>query len=176
MFIYTSDITHLSRWLLLKYSFCSTVWWQLCNNWADLNTRDHVLMKAVLIVNLEVKDNHEEAAIGARLTFDLCQEVQLSWISFHYSFVWICYDFFFFFLFYDRLNGLNRGKIRLMILWLPSRNIKEESCCIAFPFTEDTMILLEYWICAAATVSILVILFGFSCSSSFQETRNQKLK
>lgn len=42
----------------------------------DLNTRDHVLMKAVLIVNLEVKDNHEEAAIGARLTFNLCQEIE----------------------------------------------------------------------------------------------------
>lgn len=32
-------------------------------------------MKTVLIVNLEVKDNHEEAAIGARLTLDLCQDV-----------------------------------------------------------------------------------------------------
>ncbi|KAL0535753.1 hypothetical protein IC582_030095 [Cucumis melo] len=42
----------------------------------DLNTRDHALMKTVLIVNLEVKDNHEEAAIGARLTFDLCQEIE----------------------------------------------------------------------------------------------------
>lgn len=43
-----------------------------------MNTRDHAMMKTVLIVNLEVKDNHEEAAIGARLTFDLCQEVWLS--------------------------------------------------------------------------------------------------
>uniref|UniRef100_A0A0A0LPW0 RNA polymerase II subunit A C-terminal domain phosphatase SSU72 n=2 Tax=Cucumis sativus TaxID=3659 RepID=A0A0A0LPW0_CUCSA len=34
------------------------------------------MMKTVLIVNLEVKDNHEEAAIGARLTFDLCQEIE----------------------------------------------------------------------------------------------------
>ncbi|KAE8652487.1 RNA polymerase II subunit A C-terminal domain phosphatase SSU72 [Cucumis sativus] len=42
----------------------------------DLNTRDHAMMKTVLIVNLEVKDNHEEAAIGARLTFDLCQEIE----------------------------------------------------------------------------------------------------
>lgn len=41
----------------------------------DLNNRDHALMKYVLVVNLEVKDNHEEAAIGARLTLDLCQEV-----------------------------------------------------------------------------------------------------
>jgi RNA polymerase II subunit A C-terminal domain phosphatase SSU72 len=44
----------------------------------DLHNRDHVLLKTVLIVNLEVKDNHEEAAIGARLTLDLCQEVCLS--------------------------------------------------------------------------------------------------
>ena len=32
-------------------------------------------MRPVLIINLEVKDNHEEAAIGARLALDLCQEV-----------------------------------------------------------------------------------------------------
>lgn len=42
---------------------------------ADLHSRDHTLMKTVLVTNLEVKDNHEEAAIGARLTLDLCQEV-----------------------------------------------------------------------------------------------------
>ncbi|KAF3456767.1 hypothetical protein FNV43_RR01421 [Rhamnella rubrinervis] len=42
----------------------------------DLNNRDHVLMKTVLIINLEVKDNHEEAAIGARLALDLCQEIE----------------------------------------------------------------------------------------------------
>jgi RNA polymerase II subunit A C-terminal domain phosphatase SSU72 len=41
----------------------------------DLHNRDHVLLKTVLIINLEVKDNHEEATIGARLTLDLCQEV-----------------------------------------------------------------------------------------------------
>ncbi|KAK9996687.1 hypothetical protein SO802_021373 [Lithocarpus litseifolius] len=41
----------------------------------DLHSRDHALMKTVLVINLEVKDNHEEAAIGARLTLDLCQEV-----------------------------------------------------------------------------------------------------
>ncbi|KAM1586433.1 hypothetical protein PS2_039221 [Malus domestica] len=42
----------------------------------DLNNRDHVLRKCVLIINLEVKDNHEEAAVGARLAFDLCQEIE----------------------------------------------------------------------------------------------------
>ncbi|KAI8542390.1 hypothetical protein RHMOL_Rhmol08G0135300 [Rhododendron molle] len=42
----------------------------------DLHNRDHVLMKPVLIINLEVKDNHEEAAIGARLTLVLCQEIE----------------------------------------------------------------------------------------------------
>lgn len=44
---------------------------------ADLNTREQPFMKTVLVINLEVKDNHEEAAIGGRLTFDLCQEVCL---------------------------------------------------------------------------------------------------
>lgn len=48
----------------------------------DLHNRDHVLLKTVLVVNLEVKDNHEEAAIGARLTLDLCQEVCLSCITY----------------------------------------------------------------------------------------------
>lgn len=42
----------------------------------DLHNRDHVLLKTVLIVNLEVKDNHEEAAIGARQTLDFCQEIE----------------------------------------------------------------------------------------------------
>lgn len=41
----------------------------------DVHNRDHVLKKCVLIINLEVKDNHEEAAVGARLALDLCQEV-----------------------------------------------------------------------------------------------------
>ncbi|PON41543.1 RNA polymerase II subunit A [Parasponia andersonii] len=43
---------------------------------ADLHTREHVLMKSVLVINLEVKDNHEEAAVGARLALDLCQEIE----------------------------------------------------------------------------------------------------
>ncbi|KAK1278764.1 hypothetical protein QJS04_geneDACA025089 [Acorus gramineus] len=34
-------------------------------------------MKSVLVINLEVKDNHEEAAAGAKLTFDLRQEVRV---------------------------------------------------------------------------------------------------
>ncbi|KAM7471060.1 hypothetical protein LguiA_009243 [Lonicera macranthoides] len=42
----------------------------------DLHTRDQLLMKPVLVINLEVKDNHEEAAIGARLTLILCQELE----------------------------------------------------------------------------------------------------
>lgn len=29
----------------------------------------------MLVINLEVKDNHEEAAVGARQTLTLCQEV-----------------------------------------------------------------------------------------------------
>ncbi|KAF6162829.1 hypothetical protein GIB67_029098 [Kingdonia uniflora] len=42
----------------------------------DLHNREHVLMKTVLVINLEVKDNHEEAAIGARVTLDLCNELE----------------------------------------------------------------------------------------------------
>ncbi|KAJ7975289.1 RNA polymerase II subunit A C-terminal domain phosphatase SSU72 [Quillaja saponaria] len=42
----------------------------------DLHGRDQTLMKSVLVINLEVKDNHEEAAIGGRLTLDLCQEIE----------------------------------------------------------------------------------------------------
>ncbi|KAJ8771917.1 hypothetical protein K2173_027094 [Erythroxylum novogranatense] len=42
----------------------------------DLHSRDHILMKPVLVINLEVKDNHEEAAIGARIALDLCQEIE----------------------------------------------------------------------------------------------------
>ncbi|GLT55881.1 hypothetical protein SLA2020_289660 [Shorea laevis] len=42
----------------------------------DLHNRDQVLMKSVLVMNLEVKDNHEEAAVGARLALDLCQDIE----------------------------------------------------------------------------------------------------
>ncbi|CAI9757317.1 unnamed protein product [Fraxinus pennsylvanica] len=41
----------------------------------DLHNRNHVLFKPVLVINLEVKDNHEEAAIGGRLALQLCQEL-----------------------------------------------------------------------------------------------------
>lgn len=81
-----------------------------------MNTRDHALMKTVLIVNLEVKDNHEEAAIGARLTFDLCQEVQLSnsfdLILFYFIHYLLVSMEFYGISFHDRLNGLNHGKIQ----------------------------------------------------------------
>ncbi|KAK3419293.1 hypothetical protein EUGRSUZ_J01334 [Eucalyptus grandis] len=41
---------------------------------ADLNNRERILMKTVLLINLEVKDNHEEAATGAQRALDLCRE------------------------------------------------------------------------------------------------------
>ncbi|KAL1824780.1 hypothetical protein DCAR_0312882 [Daucus carota subsp. sativus] len=49
----------------------------------DLNSRDHILMKPVLVINLEVKDNHEEAATGGRLTLVLCQELEATenWVD-----------------------------------------------------------------------------------------------
>ncbi|KAJ0256422.1 Protein-serine/threonine phosphatase [Hirschfeldia incana] len=42
----------------------------------DLNNREQPLMKTILVMNLEVKDNHEEAAIGGRLALELCQEIE----------------------------------------------------------------------------------------------------
>ncbi|XWS66279.1 hypothetical protein CRYUN_Cryun05aG0185800 [Craigia yunnanensis] len=42
----------------------------------DLHSRDQVLLKSVLVINLEVKDNHEEAAVGARLALDLCEQIE----------------------------------------------------------------------------------------------------
>lgn len=35
------------------------------------------MIRSVLIINLEVKDNHEEAATGAKLALDLCQDVSI---------------------------------------------------------------------------------------------------
>lgn len=34
-------------------------------------------MRTILVMNLEVKDNHEEAAVGGRLALELCQEVSI---------------------------------------------------------------------------------------------------
>eukprot|EP00252_Welwitschia_mirabilis_P007624 TRINITY_DN1917_c0_g1_i3.p1 TRINITY_DN1917_c0_g1~~TRINITY_DN1917_c0_g1_i3.p1 ORF type:complete len:114 (+),score=27.63 TRINITY_DN1917_c0_g1_i3:203-544(+) len=42
----------------------------------DLQSREQILMKNVLVINLDVKDNHEEAAVGARLALDLCQKLE----------------------------------------------------------------------------------------------------
>ncbi|KAM3247398.1 RNA polymerase II subunit A C-terminal domain phosphatase SSU72 isoform X1 [Capsicum annuum] len=42
----------------------------------DLHNRDQVLLKPVLVINLEVKDNHEEAAVGGRQALILCQELE----------------------------------------------------------------------------------------------------
>lgn len=39
----------------------------------DLQNRDVRLMKTVLVVNIDVKDNHEGAAIGARLALEFCR-------------------------------------------------------------------------------------------------------
>jgi RNA polymerase II subunit A C-terminal domain phosphatase SSU72 len=45
-----------------------------------MNNREQKLMKAVLIINLEVKDNHEEAAAGAKVALELCKEVCLLFV------------------------------------------------------------------------------------------------
>ncbi|CAI9113211.1 OLC1v1013781C2 [Oldenlandia corymbosa var. corymbosa] len=42
----------------------------------DLHNRRHAFMRPVLVINLEVKDNHEEAAVGARQALLLCQDVR----------------------------------------------------------------------------------------------------
>ncbi|XVE75509.1 hypothetical protein DITRI_Ditri12bG0099400 [Diplodiscus trichospermus] len=42
----------------------------------DLHKRDPVLLKTVLVINLEVKDNHEEAAVGGRIALDLCEQIE----------------------------------------------------------------------------------------------------
>ncbi|KAK3136210.1 hypothetical protein QOZ80_5BG0429770 [Eleusine coracana subsp. coracana] len=42
----------------------------------DMNNREPRLMKSVLIVNMDVKDNHEEAGVGAKLALELCQKLQ----------------------------------------------------------------------------------------------------
>jgi RNA polymerase II subunit A C-terminal domain phosphatase SSU72 len=40
-----------------------------------MSNREPRLMKSVLIVNMDVKDNHEEAGVGAKLALELCQKV-----------------------------------------------------------------------------------------------------
>ncbi|KAF8657954.1 hypothetical protein HU200_059647 [Digitaria exilis] len=51
----------------------------------DMNNREPKLMKSVPIINMDVKDNHEEAGVGAKLAVELCQKVdyhviQLFWL------------------------------------------------------------------------------------------------
>ncbi|CAL4904033.1 unnamed protein product [Urochloa decumbens] len=42
----------------------------------DMNNREPKLMKSVPIINMDVKDNHEEAGVGAKLAVELCQKLQ----------------------------------------------------------------------------------------------------
>jgi len=42
----------------------------------DLNGRDSVKGEAVLVINMNVKDNHEEAAVGADDALHLCEMLQ----------------------------------------------------------------------------------------------------
>ncbi|CAL5098120.1 unnamed protein product [Urochloa decumbens] len=43
----------------------------------DMNNREPKLMKSVPIINMDVKDNHEEAGVGAKLAVELCQKLQV---------------------------------------------------------------------------------------------------
>ncbi|EES16722.1 hypothetical protein BDA96_08G054600 [Sorghum bicolor] len=42
----------------------------------DMSNREPRLMKCVLIINMDVKDNHEEAGVGAKLAVELCQKLE----------------------------------------------------------------------------------------------------
>ncbi|KAL6641821.1 hypothetical protein ACP70R_020002 [Stipagrostis hirtigluma subsp. patula] len=42
----------------------------------DMNNREPRLMRSVPIINMDVKDNHEEAGVGAKLALDLCQKLE----------------------------------------------------------------------------------------------------
>ncbi|KAF0888468.1 hypothetical protein E2562_014272 [Oryza meyeriana var. granulata] len=40
----------------------------------DMHNREQRMLKNALIINMDVKDNHEEAGVGAKLALDLCQK------------------------------------------------------------------------------------------------------
>ncbi|KAK9146733.1 hypothetical protein Sjap_006636 [Stephania japonica] len=67
--------THLERALptwRLECMDCKEIGRKRC--YCNQGTR---FVQVVLVINLEVKDNHEEAAVGARLiTLDICQEME----------------------------------------------------------------------------------------------------
>ena len=44
----------------------------------DLQNREPILLRSVPVVNLDIKDRHGEAAIGACLALDLCQNLEAS--------------------------------------------------------------------------------------------------
>ena len=44
----------------------------------DLQNREPILLRNVPVVNIDIKDRHEEAAVGARLALDLCQKLEAS--------------------------------------------------------------------------------------------------
>uniref|UniRef100_A0A0E0MK42 RNA polymerase II subunit A C-terminal domain phosphatase SSU72 n=1 Tax=Oryza punctata TaxID=4537 RepID=A0A0E0MK42_ORYPU len=42
----------------------------------DMHNREQRMLKNALIINMDVKDNHEEAGVGAKLALDLCQKLE----------------------------------------------------------------------------------------------------
>uniref|UniRef100_A0A0D9XX97 RNA polymerase II subunit A C-terminal domain phosphatase SSU72 n=1 Tax=Leersia perrieri TaxID=77586 RepID=A0A0D9XX97_9ORYZ len=42
----------------------------------DMHNREQRMLKNALIINMDVKDNHEEAGVGAKLALDFCQKLE----------------------------------------------------------------------------------------------------
>ncbi|XP_006663853.1 RNA polymerase II subunit A C-terminal domain phosphatase SSU72 [Oryza brachyantha] len=42
----------------------------------DMHNREQRMLKNALIINMDVKDNHEEAGVGAKLALELCQKLE----------------------------------------------------------------------------------------------------
>ncbi|XP_064978923.1 uncharacterized protein LOC135620147 isoform X1 [Musa acuminata AAA Group] len=82
----------------------------------DLNNREQKVIRSVLIINLEVKDNHEEAATGAKLALDLCQDMEICNIIKLIRDIWWC-----------RLNLQTAGRMQSMTLLLHLRDNRSEN-------------------------------------------------
>ena len=52
--------------------------------YSDMNDREQVSMNLVHVVNVEIRDNHEEATLGSFIIYDLVEKVP---IYFLFSFI-----------------------------------------------------------------------------------------
>lgn len=115
-------------------------------------------MEPLLVINLDVKDNHEEAAMAAPLALKLCEMVSVAYLLVVHKFA---PPTLFSFLsshtsstFVRRLKVRKIGRARLMTLLIASSKRAAKGPCTQFAFTDDGEWSDSPWACACIYIPL----------------------